>query len=232
METHQIKGIISNKSLEEQLEVLAATFPGKIVFTTSFGMEDQVITDMVSRNNIQIEIITIDTGRLFPQTYKVFNETIKKYNNKITVYYTDYLLVESMMTEKGPYSFYYSRENRLECCRLRKVLPLKRALEGRCLWISGIRANQSENRSNMEIIEYDHVNNLHKFYPLFDWSFEDVKSYIKKNHVPYNVLHDQGFVSIGCEPCTRAINEGDDFRAGRWWWETDGKKECGFHLKQ
>ncbi|HEX2921559.1 MAG TPA: phosphoadenylyl-sulfate reductase [Bacteroidales bacterium] len=231
METNTIITKISGRSPEDQLAVLAEDFPGETVFTTSFGIEDQVITNMIFKNNLEVEVVTIDTGRLFPQTYKVFNETIKKYGKKIMEYFPDYQYVEKMVSEKGPFSFYYSKENRLECCGIRKVTPLKRALKGKKLWISGIRASQSEDRSNMEPVEFDKINDLHKFYPLFDWSFDDVKNYIKKNQVPYNVLHDQGFVSIGCEPCTRAIAEGDDFRAGRWWWETDGKKECGLHQK-
>jgi len=136
-----------------------------------------------------------------------------------------------MVTEKGPFSFYYSRENRLECCRLRKIVPLARALEGKECWISGIRADQSENRSKMERIEFDEEKNLYKFYPLFSWSLNDVMSFIKEKSIPYNSLHDKGFVSIGCEPCTRAVREGEDFRAGRWWWENGSEKECGLHMK-
>jgi phosphoadenosine phosphosulfate reductase len=136
-----------------------------------------------------------------------------------------------MVTEKGPYSFYYSKENRLECCRLRKVVPLNLALKGKKVWISGIRASQSENRHQMDWLEYDEDKELFKFYPLFSWSFKDVKNFIKENNVPYNILHDRNFVSIGCEPCTRAVKPEEDFRSGRWWWETDGLKECGCHMK-
>jgi len=136
-----------------------------------------------------------------------------------------------MVTEKGPFSFYYSKENRSECCRLRKVVPLSKALKDKKVWISGIRASQSLNRGNMDWLEYDEDKMVYKFYPLFNWPFEEVKDFVKQNHIPYNILHDRGFVSIGCEPCTRAINPGEDFRAGRWWWETDGKKECGLHIK-
>jgi phosphoadenosine phosphosulfate reductase len=136
-----------------------------------------------------------------------------------------------MVTAKGPYSFYYSKENRIECCRIRKVVPLNRALKGMDVWISGIRASQSDNRSNMDWLEYDEERNLFKFYPLFDWSFDKVKDFVKENQGPYNILHDKGFVSIGCEPCTRAIQPGEDFRAGRWWWENGGTKECGCHVK-
>ena len=136
-----------------------------------------------------------------------------------------------MVTEKGPFSFYYSKENRLECCRIRKVLPLNRALEGKKVWISGIRADQSDSRSNLEQLEYDKERDIFKYYPLLTWSYEDVRNYIRENNIPYNVLHDRNYISIGCQPCTRAVNPGDDFRAGRWWWESDSQKECGLHLK-
>ena len=222
---------LTGKSIENQLRKIVALFPGKAVFTTSFGIEDQVISHIVFENNIPVEVVTLDTGRLFQETYTVFNKTVKKYQKKIKVYFPDHEAIEKMMTEKGPFSFYYSKENRLECCRLRKVAQLDRIMEGKACWISGIRATQSENRRQMNWLEFDEARKLFKFYPLFDWSFEEVENFIKVNNVPYNVLHDRGFVSIGCEPCTRAVAIGENFRSGRWWWETDGKKECGFHIK-
>jgi phosphoadenosine phosphosulfate reductase len=231
LKLNELSKILTGKTIEESLKTIVSQWPGEVVFTTSFGIEDQVITHMIFDNNIPVEIATLDTGRLFPETYKVFNETIKKYQKKISVWFPDNEAVEKMVTEKGPFSFYYSKENRLECCRLRKVVPLNRALIGRECWISGIRAGQSDNRNQMDWLEYDNDKKLFKFYPLFNWSFEDVKNFIKENNVPYNVLHDKGFVSIGCEPCTRPIIKGQDFRAGRWWWEKDGPKECGCHLK-
>jgi phosphoadenosine phosphosulfate reductase len=136
-----------------------------------------------------------------------------------------------MVLEKGPFSFFESRENRMECCRLRKVVPLNRALAGMECWISGIRAGQSDDRKQMDWLEYDEERKLFRFYPLFDWSLQDVLNFVKENNVPYNSLHDKGYVSIGCEPCTRAVKPGEDFRAGRWWWENDGPKECGCHIK-
>ncbi|MGQ9621806.1 MAG: phosphoadenylyl-sulfate reductase, partial [Bacteroidales bacterium] len=178
------------------------------------------------------EIITIDTGRLFPETYHIYNETVKKYKKEIKVYFPDYNYVEKMVSEKGPYSFYYSVENRLECCNIRKSMPLARALRGKKCWISGVRADQSENRSRMEKLEYDNKKGLFKYNPLFEWSYQDVVKYVKENNVPYNVLHDRGFLSIGCQPCTRAVESGEDFRAGRWWWEKGSQKECGIHLSQ
>lgn len=211
------------------LRFLAEEYKGKIVFTTSFGYEDQVITDMIFKNNIAIQVITLDTGRLFKETYKVFSQTRDTYAKEIQVFYPNGSAVEKMMTQKGPFSFYDSIENRKECCHIRKVEPLNRALHGIELWITGIRAEQSPNREGMTFFELDEARQIIKYNPLLHWTFEQVKNYIKENHVPYNVLHDKGFVSIGCEPCTRAINPGDDFRAGRWWWESDSKKECGLH---
>jgi phosphoadenosine phosphosulfate reductase len=231
MTSEELLNILAEQTTVNQLWNLTFLFPGQVVFTTSFGMEDQVITDIIFRNDIPIEVVTLDTGRLFKETYSVFNSTYERYNKKITVYFPDYHEVEKMMTEKGPFSFYLSKENRIECCHVRKVAPLQRILEGKKCWISGIRASQSENRSNMGQVEYDAAKSLFKFYPLFNWTFEDVEKYVRENNVPYNILHDKGYVSIGCEPCTRAISEGEDFRSGRWWWETDGKKECGFHVK-
>lgn len=222
---------LKTKSIEDQLKFIASEFPGKTIFTTSFGIEDQVITHFIFKNNIDIEVATLDTGRLFPETYEVFSQTILKYNKKITVYFPDYEDVEKMVTKKGPLSFYYSNENRIECCKLRKVVPLNRALQGMECWISGIRADQSPNRGNMKSIEFDEDKKLIKFHPLFDWSFDDVEKYIKEFNIPYNELHDKGYLSIGCQPCTRAVEKGQDFRAGRWWWENDGPKECGVHIK-
>ncbi len=232
MELNGLKDILKNLPADEAIKKISSFFPGKIVFTTSFGIEDQAITHMICTSGVDVEIITLDTGRLFPETYHVFNETIKKYNKQIKVYFPDYRDVEKMVSEKGPFSFYYSVDNRKECCRIRKSVPLARALEGKECWISGIRAEQSETRKEMEQLEYDKSKGLYKFYPLFNWSFEEVKQYVKGNNVPYNVLHDRGYVSIGCQPCTRAIEPGEDFRAGRWWWEKGNQKECGIHLKQ
>jgi phosphoadenosine phosphosulfate reductase len=231
MKIEELRNNLTGKTTEDQMEELVRLFPGKVLFTTSFGIEDQVISHMIFKNDIPVDIVTLDTGRLFPETYKVFNETIRKYQKKINVYFPDHEAVENMVTEKGPFSFYYSRENRLECCRVRKLVPLNRALKGKECWISGIRASQSDNRSRMEWIEYDEEKKLFKFNPLFNWSLEDVERFIKENNIPYNVLHDRGFISIGCEPCTRAVEKGEDFRSGRWWWESGSQKECGLHVK-
>jgi phosphoadenosine phosphosulfate reductase len=231
MQLKELKNQLDGFPIEDQLKKLVSLFPEKVIFTTSLGIEDQVITHKLFSNNIDVKVITLDTGRLFPQTYDVFSNTIIKYNKKISVYFPEYESVEKMVTEKGPFSFYQSVENRKECCRIRKVVPLNRALKGMECWISGIRAEQSDDRNNMDWLEYDKSKNLYKFYPLFNWTFDDIKNFVKENNVPYNSLHDKGFVSIGCEPCTRAVKPGEDFRSGRWWWENDGPKECGLHIK-
>lgn len=220
---------IEGKSIIEALEHLCNEFPGKVVFTSSFGYEDQVITDIICSNQLPVEIVTLDTGRLFEETYKVFSRTIEKYKIDIKTYYPESADVEEILSKKGPFSFYESVDNRKECCFARKVKPLKRALAGHKVWITGLRADQSANRESMATIEWDEGYGLFKYNPLHDWTLDDVKQHIKENHVPYNVLHDRGFVSIGCAPCTRAIQPGDDFRAGRWWWESNSKKECGLH---
>lgn len=231
MKLKELSEKIAGRSIEERLRLLAEEFKGKIIFTTSFGIEDQVITQIIFTKNIDIKVVTLDTGRLFPETYEVFSQTTLKYKKKIHVYFPDYLSVEKLVTEKGPFSFYDSKENREECCKIRKVVPLGRALAGMECWISGIRASQSDNRSGMKDLEWDEDKKLFKFHPLFDWSFEDVEKYIDDNNIPYNLLHDKGYLSIGCEPCTRAVLKGQDFRSGRWWWESDGPKECGCHVK-
>jgi phosphoadenosine phosphosulfate reductase len=220
---------LSGKSTEEQLRLLVKLFPGKVIFTTSLGIEDQVITHKIFTNNIDIKVVTLDTGRLFRETYDVLSSTVIKYKKKIHVCFPGYEAVEKMVTEKGPYSFYKSIEDRKECCKVRKVYPLNRAMEGMEVWISGIRAGQSDDRKQLNWLEWDEDKKLFKYYPLFDWSLEDVEKFLKENFVPYNALHDKGYVSIGCEPCTRPVKKGEDFRAGRWWWENDGPKECGCH---
>lgn len=222
---------IEGKSETESLAILADLFPGEVVFSTSLGYEDQVITDFILKNNLNITIFTLDTGRLFAETYMTLQKTNNRYDTKIKVYYPQTNAVEEMVSTKGPLSFYESIENRKECCFIRKVEPLNRALKGAKIWVTGIRAEQSGNRHDMPQLEWDEAHQLVKFHPILHWSFHEVKTYVKSNGIPYNPLHDKGFVSIGCAPCTRAIQEGEDFRAGRWWWEDESKKECGLHAK-
>ena len=217
-------------SIDELLLALVNQFPGKVIFSTSFSYEDQVITHKILSNNLPIKIFTLDTGRLFPETYSVWRATNEKYNTHIKAYYPDAISLENFVSEKGPNSFYESVENRKDCCFIRKVEPLKRALKDNSIWITGLRAEHSIDRSDMPQVEWDESNNIIKYHPILHWTTEEVKRYINENNIPYNILHDKGFVSIGCAPCTRAIKAGEDFRAGRWWWEDDSKKECGLHV--
>lgn len=220
---------IKDKSPVESLQFFADNYPGQIVFSTSFGWEDQVVTHMIFSNDIPISVFTLETGRLFPETYYVWNRTLENYQKPILAYFPEADAIQEMVNKKGPNSFYESVENRKECCYVRKLEPLKRALEGNECWVTGIRSEQSANRQDMSNIEWDEQNQLIKFHPIFDWSLEEVKAYIKQHNIVYNTLHDKGFPSIGCAPCTRAVQEGEDFRAGRWWWEDQSKKECGLH---
>ena len=223
--------ILAGLTEVEALQTLAALFPGQVVFSTSLGYEDQVITDLIARHQIPIRIFTLDTGRMFAETYSVWNKTRARYGIEIETYFPCAEATEALMSQKGPYSFYDSVENRKECCGIRKVEPLRRALAGQKIWITGIRAEQSQNRHEMSQLERDDAHQLIKFHPILHWSFEQVKQHVNDHNIPYNPLHDRGFVSIGCQPCTRAIQPGEDFRAGRWWWEGDDKKECGLHSK-
>ena len=184
---------------------------------------------MIFTNNLAIKVFTLETGRLFPETYYVWNRTMEMYGKPIHAYYPNNELLEQMVNAKGPSSFYESVENRKECCGIRKVEPLNRALAGNKCWVTGIRAEQSVDRQFMGNLEWDEQHNLIKFHPIFGWTLEQVKEYIRLHNVPYNTLHDRGFPSIGCQPCTRAVQPGEDFRAGRWWWEDQSKKECGLH---
>lgn len=227
---NDLKNKLSDLDIVEKLKHLASTYPDKVVFSTSFGWEDQVITHIIFKNNIAIKVFTLETGRLFPETYYVWNRTLEIYDKQIHAYHPNNFELESMVNAKGPSSFYKSVENRKECCHIRKIEPLRRALAGNDIWITGIRAEQSLNREDMVDLEWDEGNQLIKFHPLFNWTINDVKDFIKSNNIVYNSLHDKGFPSIGCAPCTRAIQPGEDFRAGRWWWEDQSKKECGLHV--
>ncbi len=223
----QIK-FIEESSLPDALRIVTQIFPGKVKFSSSLGQEDQVITDAICRNKIGIEIFTLDTGRLFYETYELIERTNARYNINLKIYFPDPADVETFVTEKGVNSFYESVENRKQCCFIRKVKPLNRALKDAKVWITGLRTEQSENRNNMQMIEWDEQKKLYKLNPLINWSYNEIISYINQMNVPCNSLHDKGFISIGCAPCTRAIEPGEDARAGRWWWETS-QKECGLH---
>jgi phosphoadenosine phosphosulfate reductase len=214
---------------EELLKKIADIFGNKAAFSTSLSWEDQVITHYIFSNDLPIRVFTLDTGRIFPETYSVLNSTRERYKKNIEVYFPNTEKVQELVSSKGASSFYESLENRKECCSIRKVEPLNRALEGVECWITGIRSAHSENRSQLPVIDFDEQRQIQKVNPLANWSLEEVKVVISQYNIPYNVLHDRGFVSIGCQPCTRAIREGEDFRSGRWWWEQNDKKECGLH---
>jgi phosphoadenosine phosphosulfate reductase len=220
---------IEQSSLPGAIQLVAELFPGKVVFSTSLGQEDQVLTDVICKNKIGVQIFTLDTGRLFYETYDLIEKTNARYKSNLKIYFPDPADVESFVTQKGVNAFYESVENRKSCCYIRKVKPLNRALDGASVWITGLRAEQSDNRRAMPMIEWDEQRQLYKFNPLINWSFEEMISYIKEHNVAYNTLHDKGFISIGCAPCTRAIEPGEEARAGRWWWEAS-HKECGLHI--
>lgn len=202
-----------------------------IALASSMGAEDQVLSHMYLQINNEARIFSLDTGRLHQETYSVMSKMIQKYNFSYEVMFPDNAVVEKTISKKGPNFFYESIENRHECCDMRKVVPLKRKLAELDGWITGLRREQAVTRTNLPKIEWDEANNMVKLNPLADWTEDQVWAYIKDNQIPYNVLHDKGFASIGCAPCTRAIAKGEDVRAGRWWWENPEQKECGLHVK-
>ncbi len=224
----ELTATLEGLGLADRLRLVAERFPGRVAFSTSLGQEDQVITDAIWRHDLPIRVFTLDTGRLFEQTYELLDRTRERYGREIEVLFPDTKAVEALLSTKGAHSFRTSVPARKECCDIRKVEPLQRALRGVEVWITGLRREQSANRQTMRVLEWDEGYQLHKCNPLIDWSYDDVLVYLEANGVPDNPLHREGFVSIGCAPCTRAIAPGEDPRAGRWWWETS-KKECGLH---
>ncbi len=223
---------LAGQSIEKSLAIVSNRFAGGAVFSSSFSYEDQVITDFIFSAQLNIEIFTLDTGRLFPETYSTWSATLEKYKQPIIAFYPDSELLQNFVAEKGPNSFYESVDNRKQCCHIRKVEPLQRALKEKKIWITGIRSEHSPNRNDMRQLEWDEINNVIKYHPLLHWTTEEVTNHILKNNIPYNSLHTKGFISIGCAPCTRATKPGEDFRAGRWWWEDADKKECGLHMHE
>lgn len=221
---------IENLSAEESLRFISEKFTQGAVFSTSLGQEDQVITDIIFRNQMNIKVFTLDTGRLFYEHYELLSQNNARYKTKTEVYFPDTQDVEKYVNEKGINAFFHSVENRKECCYIRKVKPLNRALEGAKIWITGLRSEQSENRENMKMIEWDEDRKLFKFNPLIHWTYQDVLNYIETHNVQDLPLHKKGFISVGCKPCTRAITDGENPRAGRWYWE-ESQKECGLHSK-
>jgi phosphoadenosine phosphosulfate reductase len=204
---------------------------GSATLASSYGAEDMVLMDLICKFAPEIEIFSLDTGRLPKETYTVMQQAKAHYGKEVKVYFPDAADVEAFITEQGPNAFYDSVELRKQCCAIRKVKPLNRALEGKKAWLTGMRRSQAVTRSELPVSEWDEDHGLQKFSPLTDWSNGEVWKYIRAFDVPYNKLHDEGFASIGCAPCTRAITMGEDIRAGRWWWENPETKECGLHVK-
>jgi phosphoadenosine phosphosulfate reductase len=202
---------------------------GPSAFACSFGLEDMVLLDLIAKHAKGIEIFTLDTGRLPEETHQLLDQIRDIYPVPIRVYFPDAKLVEEWVEQNGTNGFYRSISQRKQCCHIRKVLPLARALNGKQSWVTGLRREQSTARQGLEFQQWDEGNSLKKFNPLLDWTLDNVWTYIKENKVPYNALHDRGYPSIGCAPCTRAIEPGEDIRAGRWWWEETSPKECGLH---
>ena len=216
---------------QEVISFFLSNYPDEIAFATSLGIEDQVITEMIVSINKSIKIFTLDTGRLFQETYDLIQKTNSRYKINIEIYFPDTKQVEEMVKEKGINLFYESIENRKLCCHVRKIESLKRVLNKFDFWITGLRKEQSEIRANDKLIEWDKVNGLIKINPLIKWTEKDVWNYIKEKNIPYNSLHNKGFKSIGCLPCTRAVEDSENSRSGRWWWENEEHKECGLHKR-
>jgi phosphoadenosine phosphosulfate reductase len=217
--------------LFDRLTAARRAIAGRLVFTTSFGLEDQAITHAILSQDLAIDIVTLDTGRLFPETHAVWSETEELYGRRIRAFYPERTSVEAFVAQHGIDGFRASVAARQTCCAVRKVEPLGRALDGASGWITGVRAEQSSERATTPYAAVDAARGLIKLNPLLDWSRERVVAFVREHGVPYNTLHDEGFLSIGCAPCTRAVKPGEPERAGRWWWEQEDKKECGLHSR-
>lgn len=222
---------LKDQPADEVLRYFIREFKGKLGFSTSLGIEDQVITHMIAGIDPGIYIFTLDTGRMFPETYDLLELTKQRYNIQIKVFFPERKAVEEMVNRKGINLFYESIENRKLCCHIRKIEPMSRALKDVDVWINGLRREQSVTREDLALVEWDNTLQKIKLNPLIDWKSENLWEYVRQNNIPYNPLHDKGFPSIGCQPCTRAIEPGEDIRAGRWWWENPEMKECGLHTK-
>jgi phosphoadenosine phosphosulfate reductase len=203
---------------------------GRVVFTTSFGLEDQAIAHAIFSQALAIDVATLDTGRLFPETYDVWAETERRYGIRVLAFAPEHRAVEALIAGQGIDGFRSSVEARLDCCAVRKVVPLRRALDGSTAWITGLRADQSADRAQVLPAQFDEERHLIKVNPLFDWTRDRTREFVRAHDVPCNALHERGFLSIGCAPCTRALMPGEPERAGRWWWEQSQKKECGLHV--
>ena len=216
---------------EEVVGFFLEAYKGRIALSSSLSIEDQTLTDIIVRQDKTARIFTLDTGRLFPETYQLIDKTNLTYGIQLEVFFPDYREVQRMVREEGINLFYNSIESRHRCCQIRKLEPLSRAFQGLDAWICGLRREQSVTRQDMQVVEWDEMHGLIKVNPLISWTEQQVWDYIHEHHVPYNKLHDKGYPSIGCEPCTRAVKPGEDVRAGRWWWESPNHRECGLHQR-
>lgn len=235
MERTQLIRDLNNRfrdaSAEEVVGYFLKAYQGRIALSSSLSIEDQALTDMIVRRDKRARIFTLDTGRLFPETYLLIDKTNMTYGITLEVFFPDYREVQRMVREEGINLFFNSIESRHRCCQIRKLEPLSRAFQGLDAWICGLRREQSITRKDMQVVEWDKIHQLIKVNPLISWTEQQVWDYVKSHHVPYNKLHNKGYPSIGCEPCTRAIQPGEDVRAGRWWWESPDHRECGLHQR-
>ena len=225
-----LNGAFPDLAPTERLALLRRRVPGRITFSTSFGVEDQAITHLIAEAGLDVALVTLDTGRLFPETYEVWAATERRYGLRIRAFYPDTAALEALVAGSGIAGFYGGVASRTACCDVRKAAPLQRALAGASAWITGLRADQSEHRRGLDFVGYDPGRALIKANPLFDHTRQDVAAFVTAHDVPLNRLHERGFLSIGCAPCTRATRPGEPERAGRWWWENDDRRECGLHV--
>jgi phosphoadenosine phosphosulfate reductase len=228
--TAELDRALAGLDLAPRLTAIRAAVEGRVVFTTSFGLEDQVLLHHICEAGIDIDVVTLDTGRLFPETYATWEETEQRYGRRIRAVYPEHGALERLIAVQGINGFYGSKDARIACCDVRKVEPLGRALAGAQGWITGLRADQSAARGSLGIVAADRARNLLKFNPLLDWTRQAAQDFAAAHQVPTNPLHQKGFLSIGCAPCTRAVRPGEPERAGRWWWEDGSKRECGLHV--
>ncbi len=212
-----------------RIQLLAGAIEGRVTFSTSLGIEDQAILHGIAQSGAAIDVFTLDTGRLFPETVETLAESERRYGIKIRVLAPDAAEAEALVARDGVFGFRSSVEARKACCHVRKVVPLKRALAGASGWITGLRRGQSGGRADVPFVAWDAEFGLAKLNPIADWPLEQLEAYIERHAIPVNPLHARGFPSVGCQPCTRAIGAGEDIRAGRWWWESESGKECGLH---
>ncbi len=218
--------------LFQRVTAVRAAIGGRLVFTTSFGLEDQAVGHAILSQDLDIDLVTLDTGRLFPETHDVWAETEQRYGRRIHAIVPDRRELEALIDRQGNDGFRASVSARRACCHVRKVEPLNRALVGAQAWITGLRADQSEHRTEVAFAKFDAARRVIKINPLFDWTRARAADFARDHDIPVNALHTSGFLSIGCAPCTRAVQPGEPERAGRWWWETNGKTECGLHTRE